>query len=273
MNHKRALTSDYELNTFPSSRLATIDIGAVSRSKHLIHAYVELDVTKARKKVLELKKQKQEISFNAWFIKCVSKMMEEYPEIHAIRKGKRQLISFKDIDIAIMIEREIEGVKVPLPYVLRNTHHKSIAEIYREIRAGQNQDIANEGNYVLGEGENKLMMKLYYALPGLARRWIWRIILGKPFFVKKNMGTAIVTFVGMMGKVNGWLSPVTVHPLSVAVGSIVKKPGVIGDRIEAREYLYVTVTVDHDVVDGAPAVRALSKLSKLVEKAEGLFAY
>lgn len=247
-----------------------MDIGAVSRSKHLIHAYVELDVTEARKKVLELKKQKQEISFNAWFIKCVSKAMEEHPEIHAIRKGKRQLVSFNEIDIAVMIEREVDGKKVPLPYVLRSINHKNINDLYREIRAGQNQDIAHEGNYILGDGGNKLMMKFYYALPGFARRWLWRILLGKPFFVKNNMGTAIITFVGMMGKVNGFLSPVTVHPLSVAVGSIVKKPGVIGDRIEIREYLYVTVTVDHDVVDGAPAVRALSKLGKLVEKADGL---
>jgi pyruvate/2-oxoglutarate dehydrogenase complex dihydrolipoamide acyltransferase (E2) component len=74
----------------------------------------------------------------------------------------------------------------------------------------------------------------------------------------------------MIGKINGWVIPVSVHPLSFAVGSIIKKPGVVDDRIEIREYLYITVSVDHDVVDGAPAVRALSKLTKLVEKGFGL---
>lgn len=74
----------------------------------------------------------------------------------------------------------------------------------------------------------------------------------------------------MMGKINGWVIPVSVHPLSFAVGSIIKKPGVKKDRIEIREYLYMTVAVDHDVIDGAPAVRALSKLTKLVERGFGL---
>lgn len=53
--------------------------------------------------------------------------------------------------------------------------------------------------------------------------------------------------------------------LSTPIGTIVKKPGIINDKIEVREYLYVTVLVDYDVIDGAPAVRALSKLTKLVE--------
>jgi pyruvate/2-oxoglutarate dehydrogenase complex dihydrolipoamide acyltransferase (E2) component len=42
------------------------------------------------------------------------------------------------------------------------------------------------------------------------------------------------------------------------------------NRIEIREYLYMTVSVDHDVIDGAPAVRSLSRLTKLVEKGYGL---
>lgn len=84
------------------------------------------------------------------------------------------------------------------------------------------------------------------------------------------MGTVVITSVGMMGKINGWVIPVSVHPLCFAIGSIVKKPGVIEDRIEIREYLYMTALVDHDVIDGAPAVRALSKLTKLIESGYGL---
>jgi len=40
--------------------------------------------------------------------------------------------------------------------------------------------------------------------------------------------------------------------------------------VEIREYLHVTVLVDHDVIDGAPAVRALSKLVRMVESGYGL---
>jgi pyruvate/2-oxoglutarate dehydrogenase complex dihydrolipoamide acyltransferase (E2) component len=49
-----------------------------------------------------------------------------------------------------------------------------------------------------------------------------------------------------------------------------KKTGYRGDKIEIREYLYVTALVDHDIVDGAPAVRALSRLTKLIESGYGL---
>ncbi|MFZ5644914.1 MAG: 2-oxo acid dehydrogenase subunit E2 [Bacillota bacterium] len=261
---------EYSIEAFPTSRLATIDIGAASQMKHHIKALIELDVTEARKMISEKKKQKHNISFNAWLIKCISKTVEEFKDIHGIRKGKSKIVIFDDIDISIMIEREIQGAKVPLPYVIRKTNQKSISDIYDEIRAGQKQSINDEGNYVLGEKKNEYLMKIYYSMPGFIRRITWRKIIQNPFFTKQNMGTVIITSVGMMGKINGWVIPVSVHPLAFAVGSIIKKPGVIDDRIEIREYLYVTVSIDHDVIDGAPAVRALSKLTELVENGFGL---
>lgn len=261
---------EYRLESFPSSRIATVDIGVASQMKHHIRALIELDVTDARKMIAEKKKQQQNVSFNSWLIKCISHAVEEFKDIHGIRKGKRKIVIFEDIDISIMIEREIQGEKVPLPYVIRKTNEKSIAEIYDEIRAGQSQSINDEGNYVLGEKKNEFFMKTYYALPGFVRRMIWRNIIRSPFLTKENMGTVLITSVGMMGKINGWVIPVSVHPLSFAVGSIIKKPGVKKDRIEIREYLYMTVAVDHDVIDGAPAARALSKLTKLVERGFGL---
>jgi len=261
---------EYRTESFPSSRIATIDIGAASRMKHHIKALIELDVTEARKMIADKKKQKQNVSFNAWLIKCISKTVEEFKDLHGIRKGKRKLVLFEDIDISIMIEREMQGKKVPLPYVIRKTNEKSISEIYDEIKAGQSQPINDEGNYVLGEKKKDYVMKIYYSMPGFLRRMIWRHIIGNPFLTKQNMGTVIVTSVGMIGKINGWVLPVSVHPVSFAVGSIIKKPGVIDDRIEIREYLYVAASVDHDVIDGAPAVRALSRLTRLVERGYGL---
>lgn len=261
---------DYRIEAFPVSRLATIDIGAASQMKHHIRALIELDVTEARKMIYEKRKQNQNISFNSWLIKCISQTVEEFKDIHGVRKGKRNIVIFKDIDISIMIEREIKGEKVPLPYVIRKTNEKSISEICDEIRAGKSQSINNEGDHVLGEKKNEYLMRIYYSMPGFIRRIIWRYIIRNPFLTKQNMGTVIITSVGMMGKINGWVIPVSVHPLSFAVGSIIKKPGVIDNRIEIREYLYMTVSVDHDIIDGAPAVRALARLTKLVETGFGL---
>lgn len=261
---------EYKTEAFPLSRISTIDIGIAGLKKHHIKALIELDVTEARKMIFQKKKLAEKISFNSWLIKCISHAVEEFPQIHGIRKGKRKVVIFDDVDISIMIEREIQGKKVPLPYVIRKTNEKSISDICSEIKNGQKQSIEDEGDYVLGEKKNDFLMKLYYAMPGFIRKVVWKYIMQSPFLTKENMGTVMLTSVGMMGKINGWVMPVSVHPLSFAIGSIVKKPGVIDNRIEIREYLYVTVLVDHDVIDGAPAVRALSKLTKLVEKGFGL---
>jgi pyruvate/2-oxoglutarate dehydrogenase complex dihydrolipoamide acyltransferase (E2) component len=262
---------EYKVEAFPMSRISTIDIGRAGLKKHHIKALIELDVTEARRMLREKKKLSEMISFNSWLIKCISHTVEEFPQIHGVRKGKRKVAVFDDIDVSIVIEREIQGKKVPLPYVIRKTNKKSISDIYSEIRDGQKQPINDEGDYILGEKKNDLFMKFYFMMPGFARSLIWNKIIRSPLLTKQNMGTVMITSVGMMGKINGWVIPVSVHPLCFAIGSIVKKPGVIDDRIELREYLYVTILVDHDVIDGAPAVRALSKLTKLVKSGYGLF--
>jgi len=260
----------YTAEEFPLSRIATIDIGQAGLKKHHIKALIELDVTEARRLIREKRQQSEKISFNAWLIKCISEAVANQRQLQAIRQGRRKLVLFEDVDISIVIEREIDGQKVPLPYVIRRANEKSIAAIGEEIRSGQHQAIEGEDDYVLGERPNRLAMKMYYWLPGFIRRLVWKRIVGSPFLTKANMGTVMVTSVGMVGRINGWVIPVSVHPLCFAVGSIIKKPGVVKDRVEIREYLHVTVLVDHDVIDGAPAVRALSKLVRMVESGYGL---
>ncbi len=262
---------EFQVEEFPISRIATVDIGVAGLKKHYIKALIELDVTEARKLIREKKKLSEKVTFNSWLIKCISHTVEEFRAIHGIRKGKRKVVIFNDIDISIIIERKVDGKKVPLPYIIRKTNEKSIAEISDEIRIGQKQSIEDEKDYVLGqEKKNKLLMKAYYFLPDFTRNIIWKFILKSPMLTKQNMGTVAVTSVGMMGKINGWVEPISVHPLCFAIGSIVKKPGIVNNQIEVREYLYVTVLVDHDVIDGAPAVRALAKLTKLIENGYGL---
>jgi pyruvate/2-oxoglutarate dehydrogenase complex dihydrolipoamide acyltransferase (E2) component len=260
----------YKTVTFPASRLATIDIGAAAFGKHHIRALIELDVTEARRKMAQLEKNGFKVSFTAWLIKCISEAISKYNLIHGIRKGKRKVVIFDDIDVSIMIEREIKKEKVPLPYVVRTANLKSIEDIAREIETGKGQKIEGEENYVLGDRKNRMLMKTYYLLPGFLRSMIWKLIIRNPLLIKRNMGTVMITSVGMIGEFHGWIIPVSVHPLCFAVGSIVKKPGVVNDQIEIRESLYLTALVDHDVIDGAPAVRALSHLKELVETGFGL---
>lgn len=260
----------YTLESFPLSRLSTIDIASVGLKKHHIKALIELDVTEARKMILARNKLTENISFNSWLIKCISLAVADSAQIHGISKGKRTVVCFDDIDISILIEREVDGQKVPLPYVIRKTNEKSIAEITDEIKNAKKQSVIDEGHHVLGQKHNNLLMRCYYALPGFIRRMIWNVMLRSPFLTKKNMGTIVITSVGMIGIINGWIIPISVHPLCFAIGSINRKPGVVENRIEIREYLPMTVLIDHDIIDGAPAVRVLLKLNELVESGFGL---
>ena len=56
------------------------------------------------------------------------------------------------------------------------------------------------------------------------------------------------------------------YTLAFALGGIASKPVTIDQRIESREVLSVTISVDHDIVDGAPAARFVQQLKELIEK-------
>jgi pyruvate/2-oxoglutarate dehydrogenase complex dihydrolipoamide acyltransferase (E2) component len=57
----------------------------------------------------------------------------------------------------------------------------------------------------------------------------------------------------------------------VTVGGIGEKPGVVDGHIAIREYLSLTISFDHDMIDGAPAARFTQRLKDLVESGYGLF--
>ncbi len=75
----------------------------------------------------------------------------------------------------------------------------------------------------------------------------------------------MVTSVGMFDTGTAWVIPKTFMPLTVAVGPIAKKPRVIKNSIVVRDILHLTVVLDHDVIDGAPAARFVSRLKHLME--------
>jgi len=101
--------------------------------------------------------------------------------------------------------------------------------------------------------------------------YIWRKAKD-PFSLKRVGGTVGITSVGMFGRFGGWPIPESsgFYPLLVALGGITRKPGASRGKIEIREYLSMTVLIDHDVVDGAPAARFVSRLAELVENGYGL---
>lgn len=207
------------------------------------------------------------ISFFASIVKIISAAIEENRYIHAQRRGKRSVVVFEDIDISIMVEKNVDGARVPLPLLIRKTNTKSPEEIDAEIRAAQDHAVKDVSDYVLSEHPlPRWLMRVYYALPRSIRVFLMRRILANPHRMKSMMGTAIVTTVGAPGRVAGWIIPKAMHSLCFAVGPITKKPWVVANRVEIRDILHLTVLVDHDVVDGMPAARFISKLVGRIQR-------
>ena len=56
----------------------------------------------------------------------------------------------------------------------------------------------------------------------------------------------------------------------MTVGGIGEKPGVVDGHIAIRDYLSLTISFDHDIIDGAPAARFTERLKELIESGYGL---
>jgi len=258
------MKSSYSFKRFPRTRIATFDTFTMGLLKHHVSALLEFDVTENRKRLHDLRRKGINISFNGWLIKVISNVLDMHPEASAYLYNKKKLILFNDINISIMVEKKIDNNRVPIAMVIEKTNEKSAREITAEIENARSKDLS-DNDFVI-DSKPTCFERLYFHLPGFIRRTIWRIMLRNPRIAYNRMGNAIITSVGMMGRINGWFIHKSIHPISFGIGSIIKKPVVIENEIKIREVLNMTVLVDHDIIDGAPMVRFLNDLTKLIEK-------
>ena len=244
-------------------RNVVADMVDLASAKHLMKGHMEVDVTCAREKIHQAEAETgTSQSFTAWFIKCVAQAVSENKQIQAMRKGHR-IVFFDDVDVFVLIETRINNDKYALPHIIRKADKKSCREIHKEIRAAQKQRIPPNSIII---GNESALFKTYPYLPKALRMFICRRAANNPSFVKKHTGTVSVSSVGMMGKMKGLIYPVSPLPLSFAVCGITEKAVVINGKVEIREILNLAFTADHTLIDGAPLVRFLSRLTELMEK-------
>ncbi|MEQ8175405.1 MAG: 2-oxo acid dehydrogenase subunit E2 [Syntrophomonadaceae bacterium] len=272
MDKSENLIGNYKSSDIPLSRIPTIDVSEMGVRRHNIKALLEIDVTRARQLIGSYKRKTgNELSFTAWIIYCISQTTRIHGSVNSyINLRRRKCVTFEDIDVTVLVEKEVDGQKVPLPYVVRKTNEKTLQEISAEICQARTRNFNVGGD---SQKKSSGWMSFFMRLPQPFRNLFWKRAGRDPFFPKKTMGTMAVTAVGMFGKVSGWVIPLTIFTSCFALGSIVKKPGVIDDRVEIREYLFMTVLFDHDVIDGAPAARFISDLVSSIESAYGLDDY
>jgi len=254
---------DYYFKQIPRSRIATFDTFAAGLLRHHVSALLQFDVTESRRILRDIRKKGVMISFNGWLVKVISSVLEHHPEASAFLYNKHKLIVFNDINISVLIEKKINGQKVPIPYIIKKTNHKSAQEISAELDDAKNRKITPAD--ITLHKRASFSERMYYHLPGLLRRSFWRILLRNPRIAFNKMGNAVITSVGTIGVLDGWFIHRSVHPISFGIGSILKKPMVVENEIQVREILHITVLIDHDVIDGAPMVRLLNALTRSIE--------
>jgi pyruvate/2-oxoglutarate dehydrogenase complex dihydrolipoamide acyltransferase (E2) component len=237
-------------------------MAAEFRSSHhtpMIHGLLEVDVSRARAHLRNQKaKTGESLSFTAFLIACLAQAVEEHKAVQASRKGSKHLILFEEVDVLTYIERGV----APMPYIIRAANHKTVREIHHEIRAAQVQDVA----------QATVGFKLVQYVPTFLFRFLLWMLGRDPQLRKKYVGTVALSAVGMFGNGAGWgIPPATPPSLWITVGGIGEKPGVVDGHTAIREYLSLTISFDHEIIDGAPAARFTERLKELIESGYGLF--
>ena len=260
----------YQVKPFSKYRRNVALITGEGWRKHSIHALIEIDVTRAKELMKKHKETTQEpISFTGWIIKCMADSLSEHKEINSYRLGRKKIVFFDDVDVPIPIERVIDGESIPAVYIIRKANEKTLRDISKEIRSVKDQTL-EKNHQVIGDQFTPLE-RFAFKAPMILKRLLVVILRRKGLLKKKHMGTVGVTAIGMKGRFPGWIIPLggTTSVLFV-IGGITKRPGVVKDSIAIREYLHITITCDHDLIDGSPLVRFIDRFIELCEKGYAL---
>lgn len=242
-----------------------LDAGRLAARRHLFYGFMEADVTLARQALQAHKARTGEtLSFTAFLVGCLGRAIDQHKLVHAYRDWRGRLVLFDEVDVVTLIETEKGGVA--LPHILRAANRKSFLEIHQEIRSIQARPKRSPQ-------KNRLTSIGVHA-PAFVRDLFYWAVRRDPRWIKQIMGTTLVTSVGMFGGGSFYGLPfLPFHTFGLTVGGSAEKPGVVAGEIQIREILCLTLAFDHDIVDGAPAVRFGQELKRLVESAAGLEAF
>jgi 2-oxoglutarate dehydrogenase E2 component (dihydrolipoamide succinyltransferase) len=225
--------------TQPMSRLRKVlaeRAVASMQSTAQLTTVVEVDVTKLanfRDKVKNdfLAKTGDKLSFLPFFALAAAEALQSYPVVNATVDGTDIVYPpTENLSIAVDTER---GLLTP---VLRDAASKNLAQIAHEIA-----DLAARTR------DNKL----------------------KPDELAG--GTFTLTNTGSRGAL--FDTPVVFLPQSAILGTgiVVKRPGVVTvdgkDAISVRSYVYLALSYDHRIIDGADAARFLGAVKARLEAA------
>jgi len=229
---------------------------AITARKSTIHSLTQVDVTVPRKIMKDhFNRTGIKLSFTAYIVYCLAQVLKEHPQLNAFKRRNR-IITLEDITISVLVEREFTGEKIPEPLSLEATQHLTYREIMEKIRAAQ-----SEPPRAIGELSGSSWIRF---IPGFLLKTFVRIA-DHNLKLARRYGKVAVTAVGMFSSEPVWFIPHGSGTVLITVGSIEKKiiPG--ETTPEEREYLCLTGSFDHDIVDGAPAARFMNQFLETVK--------
>lgn len=234
---------------------------AINREQNTIHLVTEADISEPRRLMAQHRDRTGErLSLTAYVVFCLARTLSEFPRCNAFRRGRR-LFVLGDVTVNVLFEREIDGEMVPDPVGIRAADRKSYREIHDALRAAQGRRVGHVGA-TAGVGWIRwIPIPLFKAFVRLASRSVR---------MQQRFGVVAVTAIGMFGKGAMWPVPLTHATVTLAVGSIVKRCVLAGGAAEEREHLCLTVSFNHDLIDGAPAARFTARLVNALSSGEGL---
>lgn len=251
----------YRVLPFSVNRRMAAASAAVCRQRDTIHTMTEVDITEPRRIIREHRERTGErLSLTAYVVTCLAGAIAEDPYLNSIRKGGK-LIVLDDVTIGTLVERSIEGEHVPEPFGICAADKKTYRQIHDEIRAAQQQSDERLG------GLSGATWVQY--IPSFIFRTFIRAA-SHSVHMAKRYGVVSVTAVGMFGSGPLWLVPLSASTVAVAVGGIVERPVPVDGRLESREHLCLTISFDHDIVDGAPAARFTNRFVQLLASGNAL---
>jgi len=225
-----------------TTRLRRVIAERMVQSLHIsaqLTSVVEVDVTKIsslRNKVKDsfAAREGVKLSFLPFFAKVAVDTLKEFPIVNATISADATQVAYSDaIHLAVAVDTP-KGLLVP---VIRDAGDLSIAGLARKI-----QDVANRTR------DNKVTPD------------------------ELSGGTFTLTNTGSRGAL--FDTPIINQP-QVAIlgtGAVVKRPVVVkgsdgNDQIAIRQMVYLALTYDHRLVDGADAARFLSSMKVRLEEA------
>jgi hypothetical protein len=230
----------------------------VASTRRLMMAFTEADVTTPRQMIREHRsKTGESISLTAYVAACLARAIAQHPILNSARRGRR-LVLFDEVNVVCYLER-LHGDEPVVGFLtLRAADRASVRELSMRVRAGQ--------------AEGAAPPRALRHLPAAFFRPVVRHLARSPRFLSEA-GVVSISNVGAgSGGVPGWGFAPSATTVEVTLGAIATRLALVGGEVREREHLCLTVSLDHDVVDGAAGARFVRTFVDLVASGVALDA-